>query len=339
MGAKSLKFKVVIHTKVEIPGLQYGEAYYHKFMQYHAIVSKSELRQVNKNTWIAEGNIKYPTAIRVYSSLDTITLNKLFFIQPGVQEFTIIREGEVYASFSSSEIEKEHYNFLKAMHLKTVDDEIDPKQFLSYMKEYRNSYVGFFVLLNQAFKYPYPNEFSEINHLLSEKITRTEAFQFYERLYQPNALSVKAPGVAKETENILSPLFRISKNQRNVVLYFWASWCQYCAAISPFLKEIYDDDSSRDFIIIAISVDRDSSLWRKAIIREGIQKWFHFRSPSFPETLISAPALDMKYSILEYPTLIVIDKAGIIKGRFTGDASEIKSNLINSLHLKTPILK
>ncbi|MEX0770729.1 MAG: TlpA disulfide reductase family protein [Balneolaceae bacterium] len=50
-----------------------------------------------------------------------------------------------------------------------------------------------------------------------------------------------------------------------VLLDFWASWCVPCLNEFPDMKRIYRNTSREDFEIVAISIEEDSLIWRRAL--------------------------------------------------------------------------
>ena len=58
----------------------------------------------------------------------------------------------------------------------------------------------------------------------------------------------------------------VSSNKGNVIFIdFWASWCGPCRGEMPKAKEIRRSFANRDVSFIYISVDSDSSAWKKAV--------------------------------------------------------------------------
>jgi thiol-disulfide isomerase/thioredoxin len=102
-----------------------------------------------------------------------------------------------------------------------------------------------------------------------------------------------------------------------VLLDFWGSWCVPCRKGNPHLKELYSRYKSHGFEIIGIAADNNSpNAWREAIEKDGLP-WHH----------ILIDKLNTTYNIKTYPTKILIDKDGVIIGRFGEDAVELDKQL------------
>jgi len=106
--------------------------------------------------------------------------------------------------------------------------------------------------------------------------------------------------------------------KKYLLLDFWASWCGPCHDEFPYLKDLYNKYNKAGFEIIGISADRDEIVWKKDIIRSGIQKWRHMLAKNDS----SKEQVDDRFSLQGYPTLLLIDKSGLIIYRTDGYSIE-----------------
>jgi len=60
------------------------------------------------------------------------------------------------------------------------------------------------------------------------------------------------------------------KNNKLILINFWASWCIPCREEIPQLKQVYAEYKSKGFNIISVSIDEDDKAWRKASLIEKI---------------------------------------------------------------------
>lgn len=111
------------------------------------------------------------------------------------------------------------------------------------------------------------------------------------------------------------------RNNKCVLLDFWASWCGPCREDFPFLKEIYFKYKDKGLEIISVSRDEKLDLWRNTIKTESVEKWKHF---SIKE---NKSAIEDIYAVTGIPVKILIDKDGNIIGRWIGSSLEIKAEI------------
>jgi thiol-disulfide isomerase/thioredoxin len=93
-----------------------------------------------------------------------------------------------------------------------------------------------------------------------------------------------------------------------VVIDFWATWCGPCRMTMPLMQE-YVDSRPKDVEFLSLNVwERDSSLVRPFLADMGYQFNVLFGDKEITE----------KYSVTGIPTLVVIDKNGVIRYKHIG---------------------
>jgi thiol-disulfide isomerase/thioredoxin len=109
------------------------------------------------------------------------------------------------------------------------------------------------------------------------------------------------------------------KGKSYVLLDFWASWCVPCRVLTPRLKEFYQKYHARGLDIISISWDSDKKAWLDAINKDNTKIWYNVFANIYQPL---DNGLRGKYAIASIPTLILIDKNGMIIGRYRGDGED-----------------
>lgn len=117
-----------------------------------------------------------------------------------------------------------------------------------------------------------------------------------------------------------------------VLLDFWATWCVPCRKSMPHMIGLYQKYKTKNFDVIAIG-DDDTRIkeWSDAIEHDGIGMFHHtlrgVNMEMFRKGISNPRDLDEGYGIRALPTLILIDPAGKIIGRFSEDEEELDKML------------
>jgi thiol-disulfide isomerase/thioredoxin len=109
-----------------------------------------------------------------------------------------------------------------------------------------------------------------------------------------------------------------------ILLDFWGSWCLPCRKSHPHLKTLYGKYKQQGFEIIGVAQEYndDKNAWRKAVTEDQVD-WLHVMTTHNPEADIIN-----KYNIVYFPTKILIDKEGVIIGRYgEKDLTELDAKL------------
>ena len=117
--------------------------------------------------------------------------------------------------------------------------------------------------------------------------------------YVPHYIDIAQPNLAGEVVSLKSVVE--NKNNRYVLLDFWASWCGPCMGEMPFLKEAYKLYHKKGFEIYGVSFDAKHEAWKGAIERQGM-KWVNV---STLERFDNPAAED--YAVESIPTNYLID--------------------------------
>jgi peroxiredoxin len=112
-----------------------------------------------------------------------------------------------------------------------------------------------------------------------------------------------------------------------VLLDFWATWCDSCAAEVPGLKDLQARLAGRDFVLLAASVDDKAADVAAFAARER---------PPYRVLLADSSASDA-YGVWELPTKFLIDRDGRVARRYAGgaDLREIESDIIRLLERRS----
>ena len=119
-----------------------------------------------------------------------------------------------------------------------------------------------------------------------------------------------------------------------VIVDFWATWCAPCEVQMPVLDSLWRDEEGRaenadDLVIVGISVDTDPA--------SKVADWISERGFLYP-IAIGDQDLAMRYGVIGFPTLVIIDSAGGIHTRHVGVWSRQEIELVlDRIRLERPV--
>lgn len=108
----------------------------------------------------------------------------------------------------------------------------------------------------------------------------------------------------------LNDSIQSSLKGKTVLIEFWATWCVPCRTKNGELNKTYNKFHDRDFEIISVALDTDSSTWRKAILNDRIQWSNHVMDTNKWQSPF------LKQSKIHFlPYNILVDSNGTVLGR------------------------
>ena len=118
----------------------------------------------------------------------------------------------------------------------------------------------------------------------------------------------KSPAFAVVTESgkKLSPE---SFGGKLLIVNFWASWCPPCIEETPSMNEFNQEFAPKGVVVLAISVDRNETLYKKFLERMKVG----FETYRDPEADLGAA-----FGTFQYPETYVIDRSGKVVKKIIG---------------------
>lgn len=95
-----------------------------------------------------------------------------------------------------------------------------------------------------------------------------------------------------------------------ILLNFWATWCPPCRHEMPSMENLYKNKNNRNFEILAVSVDRDST--------NKVSDFIIKNNYSFPVFHDTKGSVADKFLITSIPQTYIINEEGIILEKITG---------------------
>jgi len=223
-------------------------------------------------------------------------------------------------SYTTDTIIKKNLN-KKIEELDKISDLNNAKELdkeFGFIREYSSNQIALDILYYKVTKREAANYFdvfnSLYNSLSSELKNSPKGLDLKEMLsnFKNSNIGSVAPSFnVKDIRN--TPLsLALFENKNYVLLNFWNSTSQSCKDEIPFLKEIYQKHKQNGLEIINVSLDESIEVLRKTIDYEKIDMWKHI-----PIIMNDVPLLE-SYFVTSIPQKILIDKNGVIIGRWRG---------------------
>lgn len=111
------------------------------------------------------------------------------------------------------------------------------------------------------------------------------------------------------------------RGQKVVLLDFWATWCGPCKMAMPSLQSLHDEFKERGLEIFSVNLGEPAEQVRYFISR----KKYTFRVVLDPDGAIGS-----KYGVRSIPTLVAVDKKGLVQWLHVGysqDQGELRKLL------------
>lgn len=105
------------------------------------------------------------------------------------------------------------------------------------------------------------------------------------------------------------PISLSSLRGKYVLIDFWASWCGPCRAENPHVKTAYEKFKSKNFEILAVSLDNKKDAWVQAIEKDGLP-WLHVSDLQGWKNVVAE-----QYNVKAIPQNWLIDPNGVIIGQ------------------------
>ncbi|MET6996031.1 TlpA disulfide reductase family protein [Chitinophaga defluvii] len=190
----------------------------------------------------------------------------------------------------------------------------------AFVKQHPDSYVSLYKLKELLYSKPV-SEIEPAFAGLSSRLRNSAAGRQMQHEFDQIHLTAPGKPAIDFTMNTPEgkPVTLSSFRGSYVLLDFWASWCGPCRKENPALKKAYERFRGSNFQILAVSLDKDSSAWVKAITIDQLP-WHHVA-----DLKIWKNAAAQLYNVKSIPANFLISPDGIILAKnLNGEALEEK---------------
>lgn len=313
----------------------------------------SDSAAVAAGKFVFRGGINEPTDAYIVSSLKVMNMDDPGFttlwIEPGEQTLQLNTTNfkDFVLTGSVTNDEAQALKQLKAPIQKELQPLIDAymaekdHEKASEMRDSWAPYQDRMAAIDKDFMEKHPDSYltAQLLRYKTGSMTYEEAQAAYDRLSERVKKSAMAGEIRDELKSMrmgapgsLATMF--SKTDINgemfnladlkgkyVLIDFWASWCVPCRKSNPHLKAVYKKYRDKGFEVVCVSDDdRDEAKWKAAVEKDGIQEFKHvLRGLKWVDNRPDkSEDVSEFYGIHSLPTKILIDREGMIIGRYGG---------------------
>lgn len=175
-------------------------------------------------------------------------------------------EEEINAAYDANDSVK--YEELNAQFLVIYHENLDYKK--DFIKNHADSYVAHYILDDMKYDIELA-ELKELADLLSnESPYRDNVVAFIENNQRVELGQPFIDFTLQTADGEDVNLAELIKNNKVVLVDFWASWCGPCRHENPFVKAAYENYHAKGLEIVGVSVDRKEAAWLNAVEEDAL---------------------------------------------------------------------
>lgn len=98
------------------------------------------------------------------------------------------------------------------------------------------------------------------------------------------------------------------KDKSPMMLMFWATWCPFCSKEIPGFKKLFSEYGSKGMVFLAVNPGINDSVAK-------VERFVKDNKIDYPVAMDKGAAVTKKFQVRGAPTIIVVDKRGIVRYR------------------------
>lgn len=284
-----------------------------------------------------KGNISEPTMAYLKGNLkfmdDAENPNITdFYLEPknmtALLSYNHFKQAKITNSKTQLEYEKLNKQYA------TIDKKSDSlyekfsKVSYQFIAAHPNSYVSAFQLTLYKTRWPVDSVKLLYNNLSPSIRNSFDGKEIKETISEIDDNSAGKRAKEFSATNVNGSLISLSDfKNKYVLLDFWGSWCVPCRQSTPHLIDLFKKYHNNDLDIIGVAEEYDGTgaAWKTAIKKDGTDIWYNVLSGlniDKDKGVDNSQSIVKKFGVHVFPTKILIDRTGIIIGRYEGTDNE-----------------
>lgn len=183
-----------------------------------------------------------------------------------INEPGLVLEKEINAAYDAGDSLK--YEELNEKLLVIYHENIDYKK--DFIKNHADSYVAHYVFDDMKYDLEMAEVIELADLLTNESLYRDNVVKFIEN---NQSVELGQPFIDFTLQTVDGKdvnLAEIIKNNKVVMVDFWASWCGPCRNENPVVKAAYEKYHAKGLEIVGVSVDRNEAAWLQAVEEDAL---------------------------------------------------------------------
>jgi peroxiredoxin len=157
-----------------------------------------------------------------------------------------------------------------------------------------------------------PNEPSDQNQQENNQVTNNTEITDVSPVEDETTSDDKEVTIAPdfELETLDGTMIKLSELKgKNVIINFWATWCDFCVAEMPDLQKLQDTYKDDDLLILAVNVGD---------AKEDVEKFIEENNLTLTVLLDKDSEIANNYGLRSFPSSLAVNKDGEIVTGYVG---------------------